>query len=60
MTVLVDSAHMTIRKSYIDPNKFVASNWKPFARRDTRIWNELYLANKSCPVMTEKQTFRRS
>ena len=58
-TVKVDDPGLTIRKQFRDPN-YIAANYKGGNRRDEQEARRQYYANRSCPVMTPYNLFRRS
>ena len=50
-TVKVDSEHITIRRRYRDPHRFVGANYKKFGRRDYKIAGKISAMNPANPLM---------
>ena len=56
-TVPVDSEHVTIRRKYQTPSRWIAYNYLPNRRLNYE--RLLYLKNPSCPVMSRFNAARR-
>jgi hypothetical protein len=57
MQVIVDSPHVTTRKKFSAPSKWIGA--VAGRNRYSKIWAEIYAQSKACPYATQYNSARR-